>query len=115
MRWMRRLAYWLRFRSREEALREELAFHRDQRAADFQRQGLAPAAAEAAAHRTMGNETYMREEARAVWWSPRLDAITKDWRYAWRGLRRAPVFTIVAVLSLGLGIGANTAIFGVLH
>jgi len=115
MRWLRRVVYWLRFSSRERELREELALHRDLLTADLERRGLSPAAADAAAHRAMGNETYMREESRGVWLAPHVDAFLQGWRHSWRGLRRSPVFTLVAVLSLALGIGANATIFSLLH
>ena len=115
MRWIRRFTYLLHFRSQQDELREELALHHDLMADEFQRRGLTPDAARDAAHRAMGNETYMREEARGVWLSPRLDALLRDWRYTWRGLRRSPAFALIAILSLALGIGANTAIFGLIH
>jgi predicted permease len=99
----------------QDDLREELEFHREMLANDLERQGLSPEAARAAARRAMGNETYMREEARGVWLSTTLEAVLKDVRYAWRGLRRSPVFTAVAVLTLAICIGANTAIFTVMH
>lgn len=115
MRWTRRVLYWIRFRSRDTELREELAAHHTLLADDLQRRGLTPHDAAVAARRTMGNETYMREEARRVWLPGGLDAIQQDWRYAWRGLRRSPSFAAVAILSLALGIGANTAIFSLIH
>ena len=115
MRFTRRLAYWLHFRSRQDDLREELRFHHDQLVDDLVRRGLSPDAADAAARRALGNDTRMREDARGVWLSPRVEALIQDWRYSWRGLTRAPVFALVAMLSLGLGIGANTAIFGIIH
>lgn len=115
MRLVRRLVYWLRFRSRQDDLREELELHREMLARDLERQGLSPDEATVAARRVMGNETYMREEARGVWLSTTLEAVLKDIRYAWRGLRRSPVFTAVAVLTLAICIGANTAIFTVMH
>lgn len=115
MRWLRRLAYWLRFSSRDKELREELALHRELLTADLERRGVPPAVAGATASRAMGNATYMREESRGVWLAPRLDAFAQDWRHSWRGLRRSPVFTLVALTSLALGIGANATIFSLLH
>ena len=111
MRLVRRVTFWLRFSRRQDELREELAFHREQIAAELERRGLEPSAL----RRTMGNELSMREEAREVWLAAGLDALLKDCRHAWRALRRTPVFTSVAISTLALGIGANTAIFSVVH
>ncbi|HTJ21146.1 MAG TPA: ADOP family duplicated permease, partial [Gemmatimonadaceae bacterium] len=115
MRWVRRLVYWIRFGRRDAELREEMAFHRDQLAESLHERGLPATQAQHAARRAMGNETYMREEARSVWFAPRLEAALQDARHAWRGLARSPAFTAIAAGSLALGIGANAAIFSILH
>jgi len=69
---------------------------------------------EIAGPRELGNLTYASEAARGVWRWTWLDDIWRDVRHAFRVLARQPGFTAVAVLSLGLGIGANVAIFSLI-
>ena len=114
-RLVRRLTLLTRLRSADDDLREEMAHHRALVEANLEERGLSADEAHRAARQTMGNETYMREESRAVWLWPSVENVVQDVRYAVRGLRRSPAFAIVAVLSLALGIGANTTIFGLIH
>ena len=67
--------------------------------------------ARAAALRTFGNPALLRDQTRATWSWNWLESLMRDIRYATRGLVRAPGFAVIAILVMGLGIGANVALF----
>jgi hypothetical protein len=111
---LRRVGYWLRGRRAAEELEQELQFHREMAEHDLRADGVSASDAQRAVRRTMGNTTLAREDARAQWVAPWVDALWQDIRHGMRSLRRSPGLVVVSALSLGLGIGLNTILFMVL-
>jgi putative ABC transport system permease protein len=119
MSWLRRI--WLPItslfsRGRLEAeMADELHFHLEMQAAEYRKRGLSDAQAVRAARRDLGGVAQVQESCRNVLGYVWLQDLFRDLKYGFRTLLRSPGFMLAAVLTLGLGIGANTAVFSVVN
>ena len=111
MRMLRHLRAWVRRGRLDDDLREELAQHVAWKTEALVNDGIPEAEARRRAAVEVGNLTRLREQSRAIWGFPSVDSLLQDVRYGVRQMRRAPLFTAVAVLSLAIGIGASAAVF----
>ncbi|HEX8148443.1 MAG TPA: ABC transporter permease [Pyrinomonadaceae bacterium] len=112
MKWWHRL---LRRRKLDEELEKELSFHLEQHTSDLVEQGYSPGEARRRARIALGGPEQVKEmcrDARGTRW---LNDLLRDLRYGVRILAKQPGFTLVAVLTLGLGIGVNTAILSAVN
>lgn len=98
-------------RRKEEDLRDELQFHLDEETEERRSSGLSGEEARFAARRDIGNLSLVKEDTRAVWTWTHLEQFVHDCRYGLRTIAANKTFSLLAILSLALGIGANTAIY----
>lgn len=106
---------WWQIGKRDADLERELRSDLELEEEEQRERGLPPREAHYAARRAFGNPTLIREQTRAVWTWNWLESLLHDLRYGARALFRTPSFTLIAVVVMALGIGANVALFTVVR
>ncbi|HWF47274.1 MAG TPA: ABC transporter permease, partial [Bryobacteraceae bacterium] len=106
--------FWRRHRQREQDLERELLSDLELETAEQQENGLSEEEARYAAQRAFGNRTAVKEQMRAMWISTFWETLLQDAHFGARLIRKNPTFSFVAIVSLAVGIGANTAIFSLI-
>ena len=111
---MSRFSHFFRNR-RYDDISVSIQEHLDERIDELMEEGMSRDEAERTARRDFGNVTLLRERSREVWQWQRLESLLMDLKHVGRRLRRSPGFALTVVLTLAIGIGANTAVFSVLN
>src|SRR2546427_12847654 len=115
MAWYRRFWNVVRPGRLQRDLERELAFHVTERTEELQERGLSEAEARRIARLQFGSLTTQLERTRDMDISEWLESIARNLRYAVRGLAKTPAFTVTVILTLALGIGANSAVFSAIY
>jgi predicted permease len=109
------LAHLFSRRRRYDDLAVSIQEHLEERTAELVEEGLTPQAAAQQARREFGNATLIEQRSREVWQWPALESLLADLRLTLRRLGKAPGFAVTILLTLAIGIGANTAVFSVIN
>ena len=96
-------------------LAEEMRLHLEERTEQLMSEGMSRKEAEQTARRAFGNSTLLAERSREVWRMPVVESLGSDLKLVFRRLGKSPGFAATVILTLAIGIGANTAVFSVLN